>query len=113
MLKTKKRVVEITEPVAKLQYGPNEWTSIYVLKDKNEKFRMPGVSDESPRAWDYGPSLIVEKVSPSHTETVTYDPNNKNIWSWINALIGIGSWAINNSDVSKQIPPELKSYWSR
>ncbi|RJQ30321.1 hypothetical protein C4565_00620 [Candidatus Parcubacteria bacterium] len=107
------KAVQITEPVVKLTREDGGYSAIYILKDKNEKFRMPGVNDNSPRAWDYGPSLIHEEVSPQMTNTVTYDPNNPNIWKWIGALMEVGWYVVGKEELSKQVPKEVKSYWER
>ncbi len=105
-------VTQVTEPVAKIQHDANSYTAIYVLRDATQKFRMPGVKDESPRAWDYGPSIITERVGPMGCETVTHDPDNKAVWKWLGALIAIGAYAMNHEELASKLPVELKNYWA-
>lgn len=47
--------VEVTKPVAVIDHGGKDVTNIFVLRE-DQKFRFPGVRDESARAWMYGPS---------------------------------------------------------
>jgi hypothetical protein len=105
-------VTQVTEPVAKIQHDANSYTAIYILRDNTQKFRMPGVKDDSPRAWDYGPSLIVERISPQGNNTVTHYPDEKTIWKWLGALIAIGAYAMNNEELASKLPAELKNYWA-
>jgi hypothetical protein len=100
----------ITEPVAKIRHDRNSWTSIYVLGE-NDKFRMPGVKDESPRAWDYGPSIITERISPMGCETTACNPNDANVWKWLSALLNVGAYVMNDDNLRKALPKDLKSYW--
>jgi hypothetical protein len=72
---------------------------------------MPGVKDDSPRAWDYGPSIITERIGPGGNETVTRHPDDVAVWKWLGALIGIGSHVMCDSKLAAQIPAELKAYW--
>ena len=102
---------QVTAPVVKIQHDKNSYTAIYVLRDKTQKFRMPGVKDESPRAWDYGPSIITERVGPMGNETVTAHPDSLAVWEWLGALVGIGSYVMRNDELSAQIPADLKAYW--
>jgi hypothetical protein len=102
---------QVTEPVVKIQHNANSYTAIYILRDKSQKFRMPGVKDDSPRAWDYGPSIIREQVSPMGNETATYDPDGPNIWKWLGALINIGAYAMKDEKIREQVPKELRTYW--
>ncbi len=106
------KATQVTEPVVKIQHGPGDHTAIYVLRDRSQKFRMPGVKDDSPRAWDYGPSIIVERVNPQCNETVTYDPDDLRAWKWLGALIAIGHYAMSNEIIESQLPEELKLYWN-
>ena len=104
--------VQVTEPVVKIQHDKNSYTAIYVLRDKTQKFRMPGVKDESPRAWDYGPSIITERVGPSGNETVTHFPDNAKVWEWLGALIKVGAYVMNNDVLCKEVPLDQgRSYW--
>ncbi len=105
-------VVQVTEPVVKIKHDVGE-TNIYILRDNTQKFRMPGVKDDSPRAWDYGPSLIVERISPQCNDTVTHHPDDKNVWKWLGALIGIGAYVMEKDTLRDQLPAELKAYWER
>jgi len=102
---------QVTEPVVKIQHDAHSYTAIYVLRDKTQKFRMPGVKDESPRAWDYGPSIIKERMGPGGCETVTCDPDSPGVWDWLGALICIGAHVMRDEKLSTQIPAELKAYW--
>jgi hypothetical protein len=105
------KATQVTEPVAKIQHGPNSYTAIYVLRDKTQKFRMPGVKDDSPRAWDYGPSIITERISPSGCDTRAAHPDDKNVWKWLDALLNVGAHVMNDDHLSKAVPAELKEYW--
>ena len=110
----KQVAVQVTEPVVKIQHDAHSYTAIYVLRDKTRKFRMPGVKDESPRAWDYGPSIITEQVGPMGNETMTHDPDNAKVWEWLGALIKVGSFVMKNEGLRKQVPlEEGRSYWVR
>lgn len=105
------KVVQVTEPVAKIMHGYNSYTAIYVLRDKTQKFRMPGVKDDSPRAWDYGPSIITERITPQCNETVTHHPDDSNTWRWLDALLNIGAYVMNNDKLREHLPASLKEYW--
>lgn len=105
------KVTQVTEPVAKIQHSKNSYTAIYVLRDKTQKFRMPGVKDDSPRAWDYGPSIITERINPMGCETVTHNPEDVNVWKWLNALLNVGAYVMNDASLSKAVPAELTEYW--
>jgi hypothetical protein len=104
-------VTQVTKPVVKIQHDKNDCTNVYVLRDKNQKFRMPGVKDESPRAWDYGPSIITERVGPGGNTTVTHHPDDPKVWDWLGALIAVGSYAMTHEELYDKVPKELKAYW--
>jgi hypothetical protein len=110
-VKTKPTVTQVTEPVVKIQHSKNDCTSVYVLRDKTQKFRNPGVKDESPRAWYYGPAIVTQRISPQCTVTDEYHPDSPNVWKWLGALIQVGSYAMCNDELSAKIPQELKAYW--
>lgn len=106
------KAVEVKEPVAKIWHDSNSYTAIYVLRDKTQKFRMPGVKDDSPRAWDYGPSIITERMGPQGCETVTRYPDDATMWKWLGAVLNIGAYVLTNEQLSAQLPKDLKSYWA-
>jgi hypothetical protein len=72
---------------------------------------MPGVKDESPRAWDYGPSLIVERRGMGFLQTTAYRPDNADIWLWLEALLRIGVHVMSDDDLAAMLPEELRKYW--
>ena len=102
---------EVRKPVAVIQHEGAARTEIYVLRDKTQKFRMPGVKDESPRAWDYGPSIITQYISPQSCSTHTAHPDDEKVWKWLSALLGIGAYVMQQEVLRDQIPENLKTYW--
>ena len=111
MAKKNKPILEITVPVATLKNNDGTiHTKIFILNE-GEKFRFPGVKEDSPRAWYYGPSLILQTNQGGMHTTNEYYIDNKGSWNWMEALMQIGFYAMGDKELSKQIPDELKSYW--
>lgn len=100
---------QISTPVVKIDRNPG-WYAIYILPDAKKKFRMPGVKDESPRAWAYGPAIVIEDVTPQSNNTDVRELDDARTWKWIEALMRIGRhFAANDGGA---VPEELQ-FWNK
>ncbi|MGH2637720.1 MAG: hypothetical protein ACRDF4_00275 [Rhabdochlamydiaceae bacterium] len=104
---TRSVIQQVTKPAVSIKHNVGE-TNIYVLRDKTQKFCMPGGKDDSPRAWEYGPLIIIERIDPQCGWTETHHPDSENVWKWLGALIKVGSYAMEHDDTRKLLPEELR-----
>ncbi len=106
----KKPIEEIKTPVATIKNNDGQVSSEIFVLTENQCLRFGGVKQDSPRAYFYGPSLIFKTYNQCE-KTDEYYINDGPSWKWIEALMQIGAYAMQDKELSKQIPENLKSYW--
>lgn len=91
---------------AKISFGGTKKAPLYefhILRDKKDVEEINGLPCQGP--------ALVYVSNNTYCQTVEYHIDDQKTWDWLGALSGIGVWAMDNPEINKLIPEELKEHW--